>query len=95
MEPKCLFVCFSACGGDFTARNGAFTSPGYPNSYPQSTECVWTIQVAPGNRVQVSFRFVGKLVTQHVFKANVQRHFLNFKTLVHMYLLFITQFSKQ
>lgn len=50
-----MFV--SACGGDFTARNGAFASPSYPNSYPANTECVWTIRVSPGNRVQLSFRY--------------------------------------
>ncbi|XP_069122184.1 cubilin-like [Argopecten irradians] len=45
----------SSCGGDFTAESGSFISPGYPNSYPISTECVWTISVAPGNRIMVSF----------------------------------------
>lgn len=45
----------AACGGDFTAPSGTFTSPGYPDSYPQSAECVWTIVVSAGSRVQMSF----------------------------------------
>ncbi|XP_053408750.1 cubilin-like isoform X2 [Mercenaria mercenaria] len=47
----------SACGGDYTSQHGSFTSPGYPNNYPINTECVWTVSVAPGNRVQLSFSF--------------------------------------
>ncbi|KAH3692443.1 hypothetical protein DPMN_194284 [Dreissena polymorpha] len=45
----------SACGGDFTSQSGSFVSPGYPNSYPSNTECVWTVAVSPGNRVQLAF----------------------------------------
>ncbi|XP_033110748.1 cubilin-like [Anneissia japonica] len=45
----------SACGGDYTALSGAFNSPSYPNSYPLSTECIWTIQSSHGIGVQVSF----------------------------------------
>ncbi|XP_022107899.1 cubilin-like isoform X2 [Acanthaster planci] len=45
----------SVCGGDITATDGAFSSPGYPANYPVDTECVWTIQSSPGNQVQVSF----------------------------------------
>ncbi|PVD35988.1 hypothetical protein C0Q70_02958 [Pomacea canaliculata] len=48
-------VSTSSCGGDFTAQSGAFNSPGYPNSYPPNTECVWTFQSSPGNRVALSF----------------------------------------
>ncbi|XP_021339749.1 cubilin-like, partial [Mizuhopecten yessoensis] len=45
----------SSCGGDFTAERGSFMSPGYPNTYPRSTECVWTFTVSPGSRIMVSF----------------------------------------
>ncbi|XP_048237900.1 cubilin-like isoform X1 [Haliotis rufescens] len=45
----------SSCGGTYTAQSGSFTSPGYPNSYPGNTECVWTFQAAPGNSLMVSF----------------------------------------
>ncbi|XP_072020163.1 LOW QUALITY PROTEIN: cubilin-like [Amphiura filiformis] len=45
----------SSCGGALTSMSGAFASPGYPDSYPTDTECVWTIPSSPGNRVQVTF----------------------------------------
>ncbi|NWR74432.1 CUBN protein, partial [Centropus unirufus] len=45
----------SSCGGAFHMERGAFNSPGYPEPYPLSTECVWTILSSPGNRLQLSF----------------------------------------
>ncbi|XP_076437271.1 cubilin-like isoform X2 [Babylonia areolata] len=48
-------VSSSSCGGEFTASNGAFVSPSYPNSYPTNRECVWTFRASPGNRVAVAF----------------------------------------
>uniref|UniRef100_A0A8B9TLQ1 Cubilin n=1 Tax=Anas platyrhynchos TaxID=8839 RepID=A0A8B9TLQ1_ANAPL len=45
----------SSCGGTFHMDRGAFNSPGYPESYPLNTECVWTILSSPGNRLQLSF----------------------------------------
>jgi len=49
---------FSACGGDFTAEHGSFSSPSFPDGYPNDVECVWTITSSPGNRVMLSFRHV-------------------------------------
>ncbi|KAL8573023.1 hypothetical protein ACOMHN_010453 [Nucella lapillus] len=48
-------VSTSSCGGDFTVSNEAFVSPSYPDSYPASTECVWTMRTSPGNQVAVAF----------------------------------------
>ncbi|XP_069815839.1 cubilin [Dendropsophus ebraccatus] len=45
----------SACGGTLHMENGEFSSPGYPNNYPENTECVWTILSSPGNRLLLSF----------------------------------------
>ncbi|KAM4028087.1 cubilin isoform 1-T1 [Anomaloglossus baeobatrachus] len=45
----------SACGGTLHMENGAFNSPGYPDNYPASTECVWDIRSSPGNRLMLSF----------------------------------------
>ena len=39
----------AACGGVFTSEHGSFSSPSYPNSYPLSTECMWTISASAGN----------------------------------------------
>ncbi|XP_056290732.1 cubilin [Pseudoliparis swirei] len=45
----------SSCGGDLLMETGAFNSPNYPDAYPPSVECVWTIRSSPGNRLQLSF----------------------------------------
>ncbi|XP_044150585.1 LOW QUALITY PROTEIN: cubilin [Bufo gargarizans] len=45
----------SACGGTLHMENGVFNSPSYPDNYPASTECVWTILSSPGNRSCYSF----------------------------------------
>ena len=46
---------FSACGGNYTSAGGSLTTPNYPDSYPMNAECVWEIQVSPGNGVILSF----------------------------------------
>ena len=43
----CQFVLL-ACGGDLTSEHGSLASPAYPNSYPLSTECIWTISASAG-----------------------------------------------
>jgi len=30
-------------------------SPGYPGTYPHDRDCVWTINVAPGNKILFTF----------------------------------------
>ena len=32
-----------ACGSQLTTPNGAFTSPSYPDEYPENAECVYNI----------------------------------------------------
>eukprot|EP00058_Branchiostoma_floridae_P008085 XP_002593573.1 hypothetical protein BRAFLDRAFT_125152 [Branchiostoma floridae] len=36
-------TCEASCGGTYTDLSGVIISPGYPNSYPNNAECVWTI----------------------------------------------------
>ncbi|PNF23973.1 hypothetical protein B7P43_G09286 [Cryptotermes secundus] len=48
-------VLSSACGGNLSSEHGSFASPGYPNSYPMESDCVWYIGTSPGNRVLISF----------------------------------------
>lgn len=43
-----------ACGGTLNSFSGKIASPNYPNSYPLNIECVWTIQVAAGNKVTLN-----------------------------------------
>ena len=45
----------TACGGVFASESGRFASPGYPNSYPQNAECVWTVGGWPGNKLTLTF----------------------------------------
>ncbi|KAL6069282.1 hypothetical protein STEG23_019741, partial [Scotinomys teguina] len=42
------------CGGEMSGVAGSFSSPGYPNRYPDNKECIWNIRVAPGNSIQLT-----------------------------------------
>ncbi|XP_029444624.1 cubilin [Rhinatrema bivittatum] len=48
-----------ACGGNIYVSDsnptGYVTSPNYPNNYPQSSDCIWTITVPNGEAVQLNF----------------------------------------
>jgi hypothetical protein len=44
----------AGCGGELTDETGQLTSPGYPNPYPGNVECVWTIIVALGKRINIT-----------------------------------------
>uniref|UniRef100_A0A4W4F6Q8 Cubilin n=1 Tax=Electrophorus electricus TaxID=8005 RepID=A0A4W4F6Q8_ELEEL len=44
----------NGCGGDLFGPSGSFTSPGYPNKYPDNRECVWYIQTSPGSSITVT-----------------------------------------
>lgn len=44
-----LFVTFSAlCGGYVYGKMGTILSPGFPDFYPNSLNCTWTIEVSHG-----------------------------------------------
>jgi len=53
------FLCliFTACGGSLIAEHGQFTSPRYPDAYVSNVECFWSIEVAPGSRLMIAFRY--------------------------------------
>lgn len=43
------FSVFSAlCGGDVRGPSGTILSPGYPEFYPNSLNCTWTVDVTHG-----------------------------------------------
>ncbi|XP_062974319.1 CUB domain-containing protein 2 [Elgaria multicarinata webbii] len=44
-----------ACQEVYTAVKGNFSSPQYPNSYPNNIKCHWTIQLPLGYRIKVFF----------------------------------------
>ncbi|XP_054975111.1 deleted in malignant brain tumors 1 protein-like [Sorex araneus] len=43
------------CGGLLTQSSGQFSSPSYPNNYPNHANCVWDIEVANNDLVTVVF----------------------------------------
>ena len=51
----CFCSSFSGCNLHLTSRNGAFTSPLYPHSYPNNTLCNYTITVQKGYRIHLHF----------------------------------------
>ncbi|XP_077124414.1 cubilin [Ranitomeya variabilis] len=42
------------CGGTLFGDHGSFTSPEYPRSYSNNTDCEWTIAAPPGRTVAIS-----------------------------------------
>lgn len=49
-----FFVFFSVpCGGNLTQRTGTILSPGFPEPYLNSLNCVWKITVPEGSGIQV------------------------------------------
>ncbi|XP_073531495.1 CUB and sushi domain-containing protein 1 isoform X2 [Phyllobates terribilis] len=47
--------CDALCGGYIHARSGTILSPGFPDFYPNSLNCTWTIEVSHGKGVQLVF----------------------------------------
>ena len=47
----------TSCGGDFTEKSGTIVYPEGPQSskYPPNAKCTWTITVAPGMSVALTF----------------------------------------
>ncbi|KAL7982930.1 hypothetical protein Chor_013536 [Crotalus horridus] len=44
------------CGGDYNASSGYLASESFPEHYPPSKTCIWTITVPEGQVVMLSFR---------------------------------------
>nr|XP_039260507.1 enteropeptidase-like [Styela clava] len=56
VDPDDVFVDSSSCGGMFLDRvSGQFTSPFYPNDYPNNTICEWVIEVEVGHIIEIKF----------------------------------------
>ncbi|XP_075693170.1 embryonic protein UVS.2-like [Rhinoderma darwinii] len=43
------------CGGTYTTDNGTITSPGYPNPYPNLSDCITTIWAPKGYQIALNF----------------------------------------
>uniref|UniRef100_A0A3Q2QHC0 CUB and Sushi multiple domains 3 n=1 Tax=Fundulus heteroclitus TaxID=8078 RepID=A0A3Q2QHC0_FUNHE len=50
-----LPTCDALCGGDVRGPWGTILSPGFPDSYPSSLNCTWTVEVSHGKGVQFQF----------------------------------------
>ncbi|XP_051920530.1 CUB and sushi domain-containing protein 3-like isoform X1 [Hippocampus zosterae] len=50
-----LPTCDASCGGDIKGPGGVILSPGYPELYPNSLNCTWTVEVSHGKGVQFTF----------------------------------------
>jgi cubilin len=48
------------CGGELYNTRGTVTSPGFPSSYPQVSDCTWKLKVPSGQRIEI--RFTGKSI---------------------------------
>ncbi|XP_069007315.1 cubilin [Embiotoca jacksoni] len=46
----------SGCGDDLSGPNGSFSSPGYPNRYPENTECIWYISTSTGSSITLTIQ---------------------------------------
>ncbi|XP_072333723.1 scavenger receptor cysteine-rich domain-containing protein DMBT1-like [Scyliorhinus torazame] len=42
------------CGGRLESDSGSFTSPNYPEPYPNNAQCIWYIQVANQDRITLN-----------------------------------------
>ncbi|XP_073482747.1 CUB and sushi domain-containing protein 1 [Aquarana catesbeiana] len=47
--------CDALCGGYIHSKSGTILSPGFPDFYPNSLNCTWTIEVSHGKGVQLVF----------------------------------------
>ncbi|KAI5211293.1 Cub And Sushi Domain-Containing Protein 1 [Manis pentadactyla] len=47
--------CDALCGGYIRGKSGTILSPGFPDFYPNSLNCTWTIEVSHGKGVQMIF----------------------------------------
>lgn len=49
-------ILFSACSGQFTETYGFIKSQNYPRPYPDNQDCKWTIKVAYGMKLNITFQ---------------------------------------
>ncbi|PAV89968.1 hypothetical protein WR25_10546 [Diploscapter pachys] len=61
--PEPFAVYHSICGGPIYGDSGTLQSPGYPDSYPPNTDCLWTIHVSKGYKVALEIVYF--YVEQH------------------------------
>ena len=70
-------IFFTACSGQFTEPHGFIKSDKYPCAYPDNQDCKWTIKVAYGMKLNISFQALdliskGKTCEDFVKLENIQ-----------------------
>ncbi|XP_068184525.1 CUB and sushi domain-containing protein 1a [Antennarius striatus] len=55
-------TCIVPCSGNLTERRGTILSPGFPEPYPNSLNCLWRIHVSEGAGIQIQ---VMTFATEH------------------------------
>ena len=50
-----ILLIIGKCGGIFSDRSGYITSPGFPNSYNNTMECVYEIQAPIHHTIGINF----------------------------------------
>ncbi|RVE59186.1 hypothetical protein OJAV_G00201620 [Oryzias javanicus] len=44
----------NGCGDELAGPSGSFSSPGYPNKYPENRECIWYITTSAGSSITLT-----------------------------------------
>uniref|UniRef100_A0AAQ4PGY7 Cubilin n=1 Tax=Gasterosteus aculeatus aculeatus TaxID=481459 RepID=A0AAQ4PGY7_GASAC len=44
----------NGCGGELSGSTGSFSSPDYPNRYPENKECLWYVTTAAGSSITLT-----------------------------------------
>lgn len=52
--PSALVCIPTGCGGELSGPSGSFTSPDYPNRYPENRECIWYITTSAGSSMTLT-----------------------------------------
>ncbi|XP_030297882.1 deleted in malignant brain tumors 1 protein-like isoform X13 [Sparus aurata] len=56
-QPEETVTSDASCGGYLHSSSGTFYSPGYPDNYPDHSECIWYLRFGSGI-VQLNFPFI-------------------------------------
>uniref|UniRef100_A0A7N5P050 CUB and sushi domain-containing protein 3 n=1 Tax=Ailuropoda melanoleuca TaxID=9646 RepID=A0A7N5P050_AILME len=86
-----LPTCDALCGGDVRGPSGTILSPGYPEFYPNSLNCTWTVDVTHGKGNLPHAMIIG-LSSEFSFTqfANNSKMHINVNTIIFFVLLSIS-----
>ncbi|KAJ8727244.1 hypothetical protein PYW08_015641 [Mythimna loreyi] len=72
-----LFNYQTICNNNITGRYGVIESPGYPSNYPLNLNCLWTITVPKGNKINVTFTHFDIYKTPRFYRNWMYRRQMN------------------